>query len=104
MYFWAENHHCTYFPFQSVPASIVHFKNVTVAKGKSVTLVCNVSGAPKPSVSWTQVSTGKKRSDTIWILTDFQESDAGKYRCDASNIYGNDSKSIFISLDGKCNV
>ena len=66
--------------------------------------MCNVSGAPKPSVSWTQVSTGKKRYNTTWMLTNFQESDAGEYRCDASNIYGNDSKSIFISLDGECNI
>lgn len=71
---------------------------MTVVKGKTVTLFCDVSGRPEPSVSWTQVRTGKKQLNKTWILTDFQQSDIGEYRCDASNVYGNDSQSTFISL------
>ena len=89
-----------------VPSSIVQLKNMTVVKGKTVTLLCDVSGRPEPSISWTHVRTGKKQLNKTWILTDFQQSDIGEYRCDASNIFGNDSKSTFISLHvvGKCKI
>lgn len=85
-----------------VAASILPLKNLTVVKGTTVNLLCDVSGRPEPSVSWTQVSTGKKQFNKTWILTDFRQSDIGEYRCDASNAYGKDSQSTFIDLQGKC--
>ncbi|XP_078379819.1 hemicentin-1-like isoform X4 [Oculina patagonica] len=86
------------------PSSVVSFKNITDAiKGKTVTLFCNVSGTPTPSVSWTHVSSGKKQFSRTWVITDIKVDDLGQYRCDASNMYGNDSKSIFVYFEGgKC--
>lgn len=85
-----------------VAPSIVPLKNVTVVYGRTVNLFCDASGRPEPLVSWTQVSTGNKQFNKAWIITDFRERDIGEYRCDASNAYGKDSKSTFISLHGKC--
>ena len=88
--------------FIAVPASIAALEDKTVTKGGTVTLFCHASGNPTPSVSWTQVSTGIKRNDATWVLTDIGDSDLGEYRCDASNKYGNDSKTIKVEYIGKC--
>ena len=88
--------------FISVPASIAALKNKIVTKGSTVTLICNASGNPTPSVSWIQVSTGIKRNDATWVLTDIGDSDLGDYRCDASNKYGNDSETIIVEYIGEC--
>ena len=70
-------------------------------KGGTVTLYCDVSGSPTPSVSWTHVNTGNKRFNKTWVITDIKIDDLGQYKCEASNMYGNDSKSTFIYLAGK---
>ena len=70
-------------------------------KGDAVTLYCNVSGKPRPSVSWIHVNTGNKRLNKTWVITDIKIDDVGQYKCVASNIFGNDSKSTFIYLAGK---
>lgn len=75
---------------------------MTVVNGGTVNLFCDTSGRPEPLVSWTQVSTGNKQFNKTWRITDFRERDIGEYRCDARNVYGKDSKSTFISLQGKC--
>jgi len=80
--------------------SIVPLKNMTVVNGGTVNLFCDTSGRPEPLVSWTQVSTGNKQFNKTWRITDFRERDIGEYRCDARNVYGKDSKSTFISLQG----
>lgn len=77
---------------------------MTVEKGKSVTLFCNASGTPVPSVYWIHVSTGKQRLNRTWVLTDIKVDDLGEYKCHASNKFGNDSKSVSIYFAGKCAV
>ena len=78
-------------------------KNKTnVIKGEDVTLYCNVSGTPAPRVSWTHVKTGEKWFSKTKVITDVKVDDLGEYKCEASNLYGNDTKSIFISFPGKC--
>ena len=77
------------------------FKNETVKKGETVTLFCNVSGTPTPSVHWTHVRTGKKRHNKTWVITDIKVDYLGQYKCEASNTFGNDSKSTFVYFEGK---
>ena len=81
-------------------------KNKTnVQKGGNVTLYCNVSGIPTPIVSWTHVSTGKKWLNRTWVVLNVKVDDLGEYKCEASNIYENDSKSVFLYFPGKvCNT
>ncbi|XP_078379874.1 fibroblast growth factor receptor 1-like isoform X2 [Oculina patagonica] len=83
----------------SDPTLIVSFRNMTVEKGQTVALFCNVSGTPTPNVSWTHVNSGKKRFSDTWVITDIKVDDIGQYRCDAINKYGNDSKSIFVYFE-----
>lgn len=71
-------------------------------KGQTVTLYCDVSGTPTPVVSWTHVDTGNKRLNKTWVITDIKVNDLGQYKCEASNIYGNASKSTYIFFAGKC--
>ena len=86
-----------------VPSSIEPLKNKTnVQKGGNVTLYCNVSGTPPPDVSWTHVSTGKKWLGKTWVILDVKVDDLGEYKCEASNRYGNDTKTTFIFFPGKC--
>ena len=71
-------------------------------KGDNVTLYCDVSGAPTPHVSWTHVSTGNKWFSKTVVILDVKVEDLGEYKCEASNPYGNDSRSTFIYFPGKC--
>ena len=77
------------------------FQNETVKKGQTVTLFCNVSGTPTPSVYWTHVRTGKKQHNKTWAIRDINVDDLGQYKCEASNKFGYDSKSTFVYFAGK---
>jgi len=88
--------------FFLVPASIQPLEDIIVKKGETATLFCNVSGNPAPNVSWTHVSSGLKHDNDTWVITVNDVSHLGKYRCDASNKYGNDSEFMSILFEGKC--
>ena len=42
-----------FFPFSDKPAFTTHPQNKTVREGDPVTLFCNATGNPRPSISWT---------------------------------------------------
>ena len=75
--------------------------NITVIEGENSTLTCHVSGTPMPSVSWTEVTTGYRTDGNIRVLVNVSRSDAGEYKCEASNFCGNDSKSTFVIVNCK---
>lgn len=76
-------------------------KNKIVNKGDSFTFFCKVSGKLASSVFWTQVSTGLKHHNETWVVTDIDVSDLGEYRCDATNMCGNDSDTMTVFFEGK---
>ncbi|XP_020614819.1 neurotrimin-like [Orbicella faveolata] len=83
------------------PTSIEPLKNKTdVKNGGNVTLYCNVSGTPTPHVSWTHVSTDKKWFSKTWVILNVKVGDLGKYKCEASNPYGNATETTFIFFPG----
>ena len=81
-----------------------------VTEGDNVTLSCNASGNPVPTITWTRngsllnssvprISLGvESRKLTI---TSINRADSGEYRCEADNSVGNDT-SDGATLEVKC--
>ena len=90
-----------YFLFDTEGSVIQALTNITVIEGENSTLTCHVSGTPMPSVSWTEVTTGYRTEGNIRVLVNVSRSDAGEYKCEASNFCGNDSKSTFVIVNCK---
>ena len=88
-------HLSSFFNF-AVPSSIVQItQDQNVTEGHNVTLVCNVSGIPPPMVSWikpdSQLVSGYKLE-----VTNITRSQAGEYKCEASNECGNATETANI--------
>ena len=101
-----------FFPFSVKPAFTTHPQNQTVRVGDNVTLFCNATGNPRPSISWTidgltvnitvhpRISfTSDNRQLTVRNVnrTDFSH----KYRCQANNSVGTNTSDA-ASLTDQC--
>lgn len=82
--------------------------NVTALTDSSVTLLCHVSGVPKPSVTWTKygqvIATGGRyavRSTGELLIVGAREDDEAQYKCTAVNVAGQDSETSYIYIAGK---
>ena len=75
--------------------------NLTVTEGENATLYCNVSGSPEPNITWTNVSNGNGRNGKRLFLQTISRSQAGEYRCDASNDCGSDSRTSTVTVQCK---
>ena len=82
----------------------------SVTEGDNVTLSCNASGNPVPTISWTRdgslVSSGHQRisfeaGNRLLTITNVNRTDSGEYLCVADNSEGNDTSNA-ITLDVKC--
>ena len=69
----------------SVPPSILPIDNEMVIEGGNVTLSCNATGFLAPTVYWVKTSNGVRFSKTELVFTNINRSEAGEYRCVASN-------------------
>ena len=81
-----------------------------VTEGDNVTLSCNASGNPVPTISWTRdgslVSSGDQRisfeaGNRRLTITNVSRADSGEYRCLADNSEGNDTSNA-TTLDVQC--
>ena len=82
----------------------------SVTEGDNVTLSCNASGNPVPTISWSRdgslVSSGDQRirfeaGNRLLTITNVNRTDSGEYLCVADNSEGNDTSNA-ITLDVKC--
>ena len=91
-----------------VASSIQPIDNQRVMEGDSVTLSCNATGIPLPMVSWIKVDGHMTVSNgSELVFTNINRSEAGEYRCEASNECGNASETATIEVQCKlytCNV
>jgi len=85
----------------AVPSSIQPIADETVTEGGNVTLYCNASGVPLPTVSWVKVSSGERFNGKELVFTNISRNEAGEYRCEASNECGNASESANIDVQCK---
>ena len=88
--------HLSSFSNFAVPSSIVQItQDQNVTEGHNVTLMCNVSGIPLPMVSWmtphSQHVSGYKLE-----VTNINRTQAGEYKCEASNECGNAAETTNI--------
>ena len=71
-------------------------------EGENVTLSCNATGIPLPMVSWIKVDGHMTVSNgSELVFTNINRSEAGEYRCEASNECGNASETATIEVQCK---
>ena len=87
-----------------MPSSINTIQNQTLVEGNRLTLTCQASGIPSPSVSWIRVGDGQLTNSNELVITSINRSEAGEYRCEASNECGNASESAVIVVQCKLHV
>ena len=66
-----------------------------------MTLSCNASGIPSPMVSWIKVDDHTRTYSSELVFTNISRSQAGEYKCDASNLCGNASETATIEVQCK---
>ena len=86
--------------FLDAPSVDVYPTSSTVVEGNNITLSCNASGKPEPSVSWTRVGQSGQSLSQSSTLTITNVSRTGtphdliQYQCEASNGVGNRAAAI----------
>ena len=70
-------------------------------EGEHVTVSCNASGSTPLLVSWIKVDGGKRFHTKELVFTHIKRSQAGEYRCEASNECGNASEVATIEVQCK---
>ena len=82
-----------------------HPQSATKTEGDNVTLSCDAAGNPVPTLSWTvpkdtiRISFSADKKELT--ITNVNRTDSGEYRCEASNILGNDTSNI-ATLNVQC--
>ena len=99
------------FFFSDQPEIITHPKNVTVEEGLPMTLFCNATGNPPPTLSWTKDRSPINNNQGIPFSGDnetlsiasINRSESGNYRCVARNGLGNySSNPAKVDVHCKC--
>ena len=93
------------------PEIILHPENHTISERDNVTLSCNATGSPEPTMSWTRngfpVNTSNNSSISfsedkkLLTITNVNRTDSGEYRCVANNSIGSDTSNV-ATLDVQC--
>ena len=103
--------HYHFFFFTDQPEIITHPKNVTLEEGLTMTLFCNATGNPPPTLSWTKDGSPINNNQGIpfsgdnktLFIASINRSESGNYRCVARNGLGNDlSNPAKVDVQCKC--
>ena len=95
------------------PEITAHPRSVAKTEGNNVTLSCNATGNPVPTISWTRDGSPLDTNDNSRIsfsadkeqltMTNVSRTDSGEYRCVAENRVGNDTSNA-AKLDIQCKL
>ena len=86
----------------TVPSSIQAIPKQTIIELENLTVTCEASGIPAPSVSWVKVGSNERTNRNELVLTNISRSQAGEYRCEATNPCGNASESVTVDVQCEC--
>ena len=81
-----------------MPASIQSIEDQFIIESHNASLVCNVSGTPQPTVFWINVASGQLTNSSVLEFTNINRSEAGEYRCEASNECGSASETVNVTV------
>ena len=84
-----------------MPPTIALILDKTVTETDNLTLPCVATGVPSPFVSWVKFSSGQRTNESLLQLTNISRSQAGEYRCEASNECGNAVETVSITVPCK---
>ena len=85
--------------FTDKPEITTHPQNVTTKEGDNVTLSCDTTGNPVPTISWTKDGSAISNNSMISLsddnkqltITNVNRTNSGEYQCVASNRVGKDT-------------
>ena len=91
----------------SAPTVAVSPTKLSVNEGRSASFQCSVTGNPEPVIVWSRVNSHSGLSQPavsrgLWRLRNVKGSDAGIYRCSATNILGNAHQDAQLVVNGEC--
>ena len=84
-----------------MPASIQSIEDQFIIESDNASLFCNASGTPQPTVFWINVASGQRTNSSVLEFTNINRSEAGEYRCEASNECGSASEAVNITVQCK---
>ncbi|XP_029997196.1 hemicentin-1 [Sphaeramia orbicularis] len=87
------------------PSQILELEDTEVARGSTVALKCSSMGNPRPEYSWNYYRTDnvvEENEDGVsrLLILNATASNMGTYTCQASNMEGNVSKTVRVSVKG----
>ena len=81
-----------------MPSSIQSIEDQFIIESHNTSLFCNASGTPQPTVFWINVASGQRTNSSVLEFTNINRSEAGEYRCEASNECGSASEAVNITV------
>ena len=85
----------------SEPSSIQTFTRKVVTEGSNLTVMCNPSGSPPPTVFWVKTSNGERTNGTDLVFANIDRNQSGEYACKANNLCGDASQPVEIDVQCK---
>ena len=82
----------------AVPATIRSIEDQFIIESHNTSFFCNASGTPRPIVSWINVASGQRTNSSVLVFTNINRSEAGEYRCEASNECGNAVEAVNVTV------
>ena len=91
--------------FLTVPPEIEYVsRDLDICEGSLVTLSCNATGSPTPSITWTRVADNGTDSEPLpavdgnYVISSVLRSSNGTYRCTARNTARTVNRTVQVAV------